>query len=85
MTFPTQECSVGECKLVQPVAPQDKHSVPALEVAGGLCVKASRRKIQGDQKLSVHLTITVHSSGAQRLLITLYYDACLLSCHFFRS
>ena len=23
--------------------------------------------IQGDQKVSVHLTITVHSSGAQRL------------------
>jgi len=28
--------------------------------------------IQGDQKVSVHLTITVQSSGAQKLLITLY-------------
>jgi hypothetical protein len=28
--------------------------------------------MQGDQKASLHLTITVQSSGAQRFLITLY-------------
>jgi len=28
--------------------------------------------IQGDQKVSVHLMITIPPSGAQRLLITLY-------------
>ena len=28
--------------------------------------------LQSDQKVSVHLTITVHSTGAQRILIALY-------------
>jgi hypothetical protein len=28
--------------------------------------------VQGDQKVPAHLTITVQSSGAQRLLVILY-------------
>jgi len=37
-------------------------------------------EVQGDQKVSVHLTITVQSSGAQRLFDHSVYNNNILMC-----